>query len=195
MSTGPVHAKRIKGLLLTIGVLILACILALFVLRRQTDPPAQPDISSEKRKSTISLSGMFHTEIRNGIKELLIEAENAMLYRDENISKLYGLKATFYNEKGKTVYLTAAAGILMGDIEGESFDLEVSGDVVLKNEQYEMRTETLTYNSEKREFETQSPVVIVVSGITQRADWMTYNLDSGEINSAGNVNSSLKGDF
>ena len=194
MSTVPGHAKRIKGILLTIGVLILACILALFVLRRQNDSPAQPDISSEERTSTISLTGIVHTEIRNGTKKLQLEAQNAILHRDENISKLYDLTATFYNEKGEPVYLAAESGILMGDIEGDSFDLEVNGNVVLKNEQYEMRTETLTYNDEKREFETQSPVVIVVSGITNRADWMTYNLDSGKINGI-NANSNVKGEF
>lgn len=183
MAAGRSHVRQTKGALLIIGILILSVVLGLFAARRQKDLPAPADMTEEEKNATITLEGIHHTDIREGKKDWLLEARSAVYQMEEKRASLSTLRATFYTRDGVPVSLSAASGTWKMD----SNDLEVHGNVVLKNEQYEMQTEALTYMHAKRMFLTRSPVTIHGATFDQKANGMTYLLDSGLINFEGDV--------
>ncbi len=170
------HIRRIKGALLLAGILILGSVLVLFLVHQEETLPNRSDISPEERSATVSLKGIIHADIQDGVQDWLLKAESAELHTDEKKAFLSSIQATFFDRNGEPVVLSAESGTWNTD----SNDLEVSGNVMLKNKQYEMRTERLTYAYDKRMFETQSPVAIH-GFMNQTASGMTYFLDSGQI--------------
>jgi LPS export ABC transporter protein LptC len=184
---GPDRTRQLKGILLVLGILILGGIIAMFSLQRSTAPADKKGETAAKNRPTISLEGLHHTGIRNGVKEWLLDAESADYRLEENRAYLSVIEASFFDSDGETVHLSADSGVLKTD----SNDLEVSGNVVLKNSQYVMRTDRLLYTESERLFSTLSPVEIRSFSMTQVADGMTYSLETKLIILDGN----LEGEF
>lgn len=191
MVAGRDPARRIKGALLIIGILVLGSVLTLFAVRKQQDLPDQVEMSPEEKSATILLGGIHHTDIRNGVKDWLLEARSAVYQLERNRATLSVLDATFFNKKGNAVHLSAETGLWMMN----SNDLEVSGNVMLKNGQYEMQTQTLKFIRDERVFVTHSPVTIHGAAIDQTASGMKYNLDSERIDFEGGVEGAFENEI
>lgn len=191
MADGQERIKRLRGAFLILGILGLGGIIFMFSFRRQQSVSDQSVASVTRNDATLALQGIRHTDIRKGVNDWVLDAESADYRLEENITYLSELKAKFFDNNGENVFLSAESGIWKTD----SNDLEVSGDVVLKNSQYEMYTERLNYNESERIFVTHSPVTIHGVLWEQTARGMTYSLDSEQIFLDGNVEGEFGNDI
>lgn len=184
MAAGRDRTRLLKGFLLVIGILILGGIVVMFYIHRQQVAPYRSDTAAEKKDATITMEGIHHTEIRNGVKDGELEAESGDYNLDEKKAYLSMLQATYIDENGENVFLSAESGTW----DEDSNDLEVSGNVVLKNNQCVIQTERMIFNDNEQIFDTDSPVVVCCSSLCQESDeGMTYSLDTGITIMKGNV--------
>ena len=177
MAIGRDQIKKIKGALLIIGILVLGSVVGLFALHQQNTPSGQPVISSVKENVSIALESVRHTAIKEGVKDWSIVAGSADYRLDEKKADFRKLQVTFYDKDGSNVHLSADSGTW----EIDSNDLVVAGNVMIKDKEYEFRTEALTYVCAKRMFETRSPVSIHGFSLDLKADGMNYYLDTGQV--------------
>lgn len=169
--------KRIKGLLLTVGILSFSAIVLIFAAHRKHTPSGQADMAVSAG-ATIGVNG-FHRRatIREGTKDWSLDADSAALLLEENKVVLKGLRYTFFSPDGNNVLLKADSGVWKTD----SNDLEVTGNVMLESNQYVFQTETLSYNDTKRKIISRMPVSVESAALTGKADAMEYHLDTGLI--------------
>lgn len=184
MAAGGDRTRFLKGGLLVIGILILGGVMLMFSHNKQQATPGQSGIVDKKRNATIGMEGGHHTDIRNGVKEWELDYEYADYWLEENRAYLSMLQATFFKDDGEQVFLSAESGTWMTD----SNDLEVNGNVVLKNSQCEMQTDRLIFNEKKQIFVTESPVTLTIPAFSLHREYnsMTYSLDTEIITLDGN---------
>ena len=175
--------RQLKGALLFIGILVLGSVVVLFVMHRQKAPSGQSGgVAVVKQKATISLEGVHHTAIKDGVKDWSLEAESADYRLEDSEAVFRTLHVTFFRE-GDGVFLSAASGTW----HKNSNDLDVTGHVMLKSRQYVLQTEKLTYIHEKRMCVTEAPVTVSSEVFKITADNMKYDLGRGLIYLDGNV--------
>jgi LPS export ABC transporter protein LptC len=127
--------------------------------------------------------GVRHTDFRNGVKDWELDAESADYQIEENKAFLSMLQATYFDNRGDGVFLSAKSGTWKTD----SNDLEVTGNVVLKNSQCEMQTDRLIFNKNEQIFVTKSPVTLTTPAFSLHRESMTYSLETGIITLDENV--------
>jgi len=176
------HVRQLKGLLLALGILVFGGVIIMFSLHRQETLSGRQGETAPESDATYSMTGIHHTDIRQGVKawkrEWLLDAESGEYRPEDDMADLKMLDATFFNSDGEPVFLSADSGVLKTD----SNDLEVTGNVVLKNSQNEMQTDRLIYNEKKGIFATESPVTVKFGALslTKKYNSMTYSLDTGD---------------
>jgi LPS export ABC transporter protein LptC len=89
------------------------------------------------------------------------------------------------------VYLNAEQGIL----NTETNDIEFSGDVVIRNEDYRLTTEQLNYVHGRRFIYTDVPVNISGRDAELSADSATFDLEANKIVLTGHVASVISRNF
>ena len=104
---------------------------------------------------------------------------------------LKDLLVTFYLKDNSEVTLTADRGVL----NTESNDIEVSGNVVVKNNQYRMLTESLSYIHDKRVLYSKSPVTIAGTSARLAANRLSMDLNSKKLTLEGSVETTLDDHF
>ena len=144
-------------------------------------------ISSLHSKANISISKVYQTATRDGIKEWSLEAKSAYYIDATKQANFQGVIITFFlKDKGK-VCLTADQGILKTD----SNDIEVTGNVVVRNETYSLRTKKLNYEHTKRILFSKVPVEIVGDSLNLASDSMSFDLNTNRIFLEGRVEGSF----
>ena len=178
------RVRQVKGALLLIGILVLGSVVALLVKHQQTAPSGQSGSAAViKQKAAISLEGVHHTSIKDGVKDWSLDAESADYMLEDNEAVFRTIHVTFFNKEGDDVFLSAASGTW----NTKSNDLEVTGHVMIKDKQYVLQTEKLKYIHERRILTTLTPVTVTGEVLKTTADKMVYNLDKNLIYLDGNV--------
>jgi len=80
-------------------------------------------------------------------------------------------------------------------LQTDTNDIEFSGNVVIKNEDYQLRTRRLSYEHERRLIFTKDPVQISGDAVNLSAKSMEYDLNLNKILLAGNVEAAVSRDF
>ena len=101
------------------------------------------------------------------------------------------LSITYFIENNQEVYLKADQGILNTDTN----DIEFSGNVVVRNTEYRLATEKLSYEHKRRLIFTENPVHISGNASKLAADSLTYDLNANQIVLSGNVAAAISRDF
>ncbi|MFH1581111.1 MAG: LPS export ABC transporter periplasmic protein LptC [Pseudomonadota bacterium] len=179
--------KRLKIFLVAIILLSLGAISAVFIGYRLILNKEGKFISSLHNKANISISKVYQTATRDGIKEWSLEAKSAYYIDATKQANLQDVIVTFFLKDGGKVYLTADQGILKTD----SNDIEVTGDVLVQNETYRLRTKKLSYEHTKRIIFSKVPVEIVGDSLNLTADSMSFDLNTNRILFEGRI----KGNF
>lgn len=171
------NINRLKGILLIAGILSLGAIVLIF-MEYGHQAPSDPSDISVGTTATIEVEG-FHRDaiIKDGISDWSLDAESATLLLEENKAVMNRMRYTLFNQDGGHVLIEAESGILYTD----SNDLEVSGNVMLKNRDYMFLTDTLSYSHERRLIVSRTPVIIKGLFVTGKAKTMAYNLNEGLI--------------
>lgn len=98
------------------------------------------------------------------------------------------LSITFYLKNKTQVYLTANKGILKID----SNDMEILGNVVVKNLTYRLKTENLFYRHNQRIIFSKVPVKVSGAAFNLIADSMSLNLNTNKTMFEGKVQGTLR---
>ena len=126
-----------------------------------------------------------------GNKEWSLEADSAHYIETENKVVLKNLFVTYFLEDNREVYLDADKGQLQTDTN----DIEFSGHVVIRNEEYRLKTEHLNYKHSRRLISSDTPVKILGDASELTAAAMTYDLKTNEVVLTGDVVASISRNF
>ncbi len=152
-------------------------IIAGFISYQKTTPIHEAAIKPGVKEATISFTGVRHAAYEKGIKQWFLNADKVDFINEEGEAVFNQLSVLFYRSKGETISITAQKGIW----KTNSNDLEVLGNVVIKNKEYELLTEKMRYDHGARKFETKTPVKIHGNSVNLSAKRMIYNLTTNRI--------------
>jgi len=185
-SAGTTH-KKLKLILLSVIVITFGIVFAIFIrYRHQTDEFKAP-VSTIPEDANMAIGKIHQTATRNGETEWSLDA-GSVTYFDEKKSALFqDLSVTFFLKDGSHVYMTADKGILKTD----SKDIEVTGNVVVKNIDYRLETETMQYKHKERIIFSRVPVEISGAAFELAADSMSIDLNENKAAFKGNVKGNM----
>ena len=184
----PHNHKKLKLILLSVIVSVLGITLAEFITHRNSVDKKEHVGSDLRSKANISIGKAHQTAIKNGIKEWNLEAASVKYMLEKNQAIFQDLFITFYLKDKSRVYLTANKGILNID----SNDMEVSGNVVVKNAGYHLKTENLFYRHNRRIIFSKVPVTVTGAAFELAANSMSLNLNTNKTMFEGNVQGTLR---
>ncbi len=104
---------------------------------------------------------------------------------------LNDLSVTFFLKNKQEVYLTANRGILKTD----SKDIEITGNVIVKNESSKLFTEKIQYKHGLRLLLSKVPVKIVGNSYRLTADRMSLDLNTNKTVFEGRVEGAFSENF
>jgi LPS export ABC transporter protein LptC len=185
------RTKKLSLILLAVILLTLSTIVAVFIGYRRVSNAPELLISSIKDGANLSIGKIRQTATRDGRKEWSLEANSAQYMETENKVILKELSVTFFLENGGEVYLEADQGTL----QTETNDIEFSGNVVIKNKDYRMKTERLNYRHDRRVIFSNVPVHISGDSAELSADSVSYDLNVDKIVLTGQVEATLAETF
>jgi LPS export ABC transporter protein LptC len=186
-----ITSKQIKLLLISVIGITLMIVIGVFTSYRSMLDEPEKLIKALPDGANIVLNRVRHVAKRQGKKEMEVEAVTANYNAAQEKLVLKNLTVTFFLENDTKAYLTANKGIL----NTESNDIEVLGEVVLKNDHYQLITESLFYNHEARIMKSMNPVKIVGESSTLMADSMSYDLNTDQVLFEGKVSGAFIGSF
>jgi LPS export ABC transporter protein LptC len=180
--------KKLKLILLSAIVSALGITLAVFITHRNSLDKKGHVVSNIRNKANISIGKAHQTAIKNGIKEWNLEAASVNYMVEKNQAIFQDLFITFYLKDKSQVYLTANKGILNID----SNDMEIFGNVVIKNATYRLKTENLFYRHNRRIIFSKVPVTVTGDALEIAADSMSLNLNTNKTMFEGKVQGTLR---
>lgn len=180
---GNKNPLKVKFALLACILISVGIILAIFIGFRRTVNKQDRFIPPIKSKANISIGKVHQTATKNGTKEWSMDAGSVRYIDAKKQAIFQDLSVTFFiNDNGK-IYLTANQGVLNTD----SNNLEISGNVVVKNKNYRLITESLHYNRNKRILFSRVPVKVTGPSSKLVADSMSCDLNKNTTLFTGNV--------
>ncbi|UCE53407.1 MAG: LPS export ABC transporter periplasmic protein LptC [Desulfobacterales bacterium] len=182
--------KKIKLILLSIILITVGIIIVVYLgFRRISDTP-ELILSTIQDGANLSIGRIQQTATRDGKREWSLEATSAHYIETEKQVILKDLAVTFFLDDNSEVYLTAQKGVLNTD----SNDIEVSGNVVIKKDNYRLTTEQLNYDHKQRIIITKVPVTISGNSTNILADSAIFDLNTKKVRLEGNVEGTLSAD-
>ncbi|MDQ1330230.1 MAG: lipopolysaccharide export system protein LptC, partial [Thermodesulfobacteriota bacterium] len=126
---------------------------------------------------------IHQTSTKNGVVEWNLEANSASYNQDNKEASFEDLSVTFFTKDNLKVVLTADKGIL----KTESSDIEVIGDITVKNDDYVLKTGKINYDNKKRVIFSGVPVEISGKSLNLVAGSMTIDLNTNKAELSGDV--------
>ena len=166
-------------------------VVAIFIGYRQISSAPEMLVSSIKDGANLSLGKIRQTATRDGRTEWSLEAGSAHYIEDKNKAVLKDLSITYFLENNQKVYLNADSGILNTGTN----DIEFSGNVIIRNKDYLMKTEQLYYKHKRRLIFSDVPVNISGEVAEISANSLTFELATNKIVLSGDVTTSLSRNF
>ena len=179
--------KKLKLILLSVIFVGLGVTLTVFISHRRMLGKEKNIVSDIRNNANISIGKAHQTATRNGIKEWNLDAASVNYMAEKNQAIFQDLSITFYLKDKTQLYLTANKGILKTDTN----DMEVLGNVVVKNSTYRLKTENLIYRHNQRIIFSKAPVQVSGSVFNLVADSMSLNLNTNEAMFQGKVQGTL----
>ena len=183
-------SKNIKSLLLLCIVVTLGAVIAVFTGYRRMMNDTAGLAASIQDGAGMAVSCVRQTAVRNGIMEWSLDAVSAEYINAEDRAVFTGPAVTFFMEGREKIVVTAEKGMVRTD----SNNISVSGDVVVKDEDYVMKTQALNYDNGVKVFSTDVPVALSGKDFDLRADSASLDLKTQEAVLKGNVRGTLSED-
>lgn len=174
---------KIKFFLISIIIISLGIIIAIFSAYRGSLDKTAELKSTVQNAAKMSLGKVHHTATRDGVIEWSLDASSARLLDKKSQLILDDIAVIFYIKAGEKAYLTAAKGFLYTD----SNDIEVTGDIVVKHNNYVLKTEKLNYEHNRRILFSNVPVEISSNSEQLTADSIFFDLNTEKTRLEGNV--------
>ncbi len=177
--------------MLVVMLVTFGTIAAVFIGYQRVSTAPELLLSSIKDGANLSLGKIRQTATRDGKKEWSLEAGSAHYIENDKKAVLKNLFITYFLKDNREVYLEAEEGILQTDTN----DIEFSGNVVIRNEDYQLRTKRLNYEHERRVIFSNDPVQISGEAVELSAKSIKYDLNLNKIILTGNVEAAISRDF
>lgn len=185
------YHKKLKFFLISLIFLTFGVILMFFLQYRYVLEKNDTPISIGQSKANISIGKAHQTATRNGRKEWSLDAASADYMAKNSQAIFKDLSVTFYLKDETKVFITANQGILRTD----SNDMEIYGNVVVRNKDYKLRCENLYYKHDKRIIFSKVPVNITGNSFELVADSMLLNLNNNRALFEGKVKGTFSEQF
>jgi LPS export ABC transporter protein LptC len=183
--------KKLRIFFLIVILMTIGTVVAIFIGYRKISNAPEMLLASIKDGANLSLGKIRQTATRDGRKEWSLEAGSAHYMENEKKAVLKDLAITYFLEDSREVYLKAEQGIL----NTETNDIEFSGNVVIRNEDYRLTTEQLSYEHKRRFIFTDDPVNISGDASEVSADAATFDLKVNKIVLTGKVKAAISRNF
>ena len=183
--------KKLTIFLVLVMVVTIGIVAAVFMGYRRVASAPEQLLSSIKEGANLSLGKIRQTATRDGKKEWSLEAGSAHYVENEKKAVLKDLFITYFLKDNREIYLEAEQGILKTDTN----DIEFSGNVVIRNEGYRLKTRRLSYEHERRLVFTNDPVTVSGEAVNLSARSLEFNLNQNTILLSGHVQASISRDF
>ncbi len=177
---------RYKGVLLwlIVGILGGIAVTTIILMQRREIVEDIKTVQEEfNPKADATLGKIEQVSTKNGRTEWRLTADSAEMMEVANRLKLKNIFATFYSKSGEEVYLTAKSGL----VDTSTNNIEVTGNVVIETELYQMTTEQLNYDDQSRLLTSNAPVNLTDGASALVADGMQYDLGKNRARFTGNV--------
>ena len=175
--------KKIKLFLLATMFIVLGGVIAFYIVVRHNSESPEANADAVDPDADLSIGKIRQTATRKGRTEWLLEASSAHYVDKLDQMVLKDLVVTFFLNDESEVILTADQGVLNTD----SNDIEVSGNVVVKNRNYRLLTESLSYTHDKRVLDSKTPVTIAGTSARLAANRISVDLNTQKITLEGGV--------
>jgi len=186
-----IKTKYIKFFLFSL--MVASCVFIIVIFIKYRNIIDEPEKIMEKLTSgvNISVNNLHQVVTRDGEKEWVLEADSADFSAKKKELTLKNLFVTFHLENQKEMYLTANHGIM----DTETNNIEVFGDVVIRNESFTLLTTKMYYDHQKQFMFTKKPVSISDGESDLKADTMRFDLNTDKIFFEGKVTGAFIGDI
>jgi LPS export ABC transporter protein LptC len=134
-------------------------------------------------KAAISIGEVHHTATRDGKTEWRLDAKTAEYAPGSGKVFFRDLTAVFYMRDNREITLTADRGVL----EKDTNDIEVSGNVLVIDERFRLKTQRLAYEHGPKVIYTRQAVRVVSEAWDLEADSMSMDLDTQNMRFEGKV--------
>jgi LPS export ABC transporter protein LptC len=175
--------KKLSLFLLIVILVSVGTVVSVFLGYHQVSNAPEILLTSIKEGANLSLGKIRQTATRDGKKEWSLEADSANYMEAENKVDLKNLSVVYFLEDNREVYLEADQGILQTDTN----DIEFFGNVVIRSEEYQMKTEHLNYAHGQRIIVCDQSIRILGQGAELTAESAQYDLNADKIFLKGSV--------
>ncbi|MDX2499749.1 MAG: LPS export ABC transporter periplasmic protein LptC [Deltaproteobacteria bacterium] len=179
--------KKLSIVLVLVMLVTIGIVAAVFIGYRRVVSAPELLLSSIKEGANLSLGKIRQTATRDGKKEWSLEAGSAHYVENEKKAVLKDLSITYFLKDNREIYLEAEEGILQTDTN----DIEFSGNVVIRNEDYQLRTRRLSYEHERRLIFSNDPVQVSGESVNLSARLLKYDLNLNKLLLSGNIEATI----
>jgi len=180
------NSKTIKIILIAIIIISTSVIIGYYLGKRGSFSDLEESISSMKDNASISIDKVHQESTRDGVKEYVLDASSAQYIIQKKQAIFNNVSVTYFLKGNKRMYLTADKGIL----STETNNIEIIGNVVVKNEDYKLHTDVLYYDHEHRKIYSKAPVKIIEGKSILMANSMAIDLNTNNLTFDG-----VRGEF
>jgi len=181
--------RRLKFILITVILVTLGIIFTIFIQYRRTPGLPNTQNLSDEEGTNIAIGRVRQTATKDGHTEWSLDAASVKYMESEKKALFKDISVTFFLKDGGKVFLTADAGTL----RTESKDIEVTGEVVVRSEDYRLESDSLRYQHEKRLLFAKVPVKITGKDFDLVADSLSVDLNQEKAWFKGNVKGTVNG--
>ena len=185
------RTNKIRIFIIAVICIASVTIVSVFVSYRRHPDQVQDLVSSIPAGAELTIADIHQTSMRDGRKEWSLDAASARYLNAEKQVILTDLSMTFYLEDEQDLTLTADSGVL----RTESKDLEIKGNVALKNRDALLKTQELRYRHDQRILTSPSPVEITGDSYRLTAERMQLDLNTNRATFEGDVNGAFLEDL
>ncbi len=175
--------RNIKIVLISVIVVTIALTVAVFIGYRYISKNTKKVIPIVAEGSSITIEKIHQTSTKNGVVEWNLDASYATYSADNKEAFFKDLSITFFTKDNQKILLTADNGILKTELN----NIEISGSIKIKNDEYLLKTEKINYEHDKRIIFSRVPVEISGDSLNLVAGSMTIDLNTNKAELIGKV--------
>jgi len=178
-----VNRKKLTLILAGVIVLVVAGISVVFINYRKMLTRGEAHLAKLSEDVSISIGTVHHTSTRDGVTEWQIDAKSAEFIPGRQEVLFKDLSAVFFAENDRKVTLVADQGILNRDTN----DIEVTGNVLVIDEMFRLKTNHLSYEHQSRIMTSSVHVKVISDSWDLEADSMRLDLNTRATRFEGKV--------
>ncbi|MGD9330335.1 MAG: LPS export ABC transporter periplasmic protein LptC [Desulfobacterales bacterium] len=184
-------SKRLLKTMLVIGIaLILALLVMVFIKYREISQNPAMLADAIPEGVDISIGEIQHTAVKDGRKQWSLKAASAQYSKKTEEAVFEDVQVTFFMDDGREVMVQGRQGRL----NTETNNIEIAGEVIARDADYQLAAETIHYNHADRRINIPTAVKITSQAFELQANEMTVDLASETALFQGEVKGVISGD-